>query len=83
MPNTPNTDDYTSLQRRVGYDVGMPMAFRYAVSALMAVFGLAIIYYEFVIHRRLEGIALGSLLIVWAFTRLWVIKRYIEPRRRV
>jgi len=56
------------------------MAFRYAISALMAVFGLAIIYYEYGLHHRPEGIVLGSLLILWAFVRLWIIKRYMVRR---
>lgn len=59
----------------------MPMGFRYAVSALMAVFGIAIIYYEYVLHHRPEGIVLGSLPILWAFARLWIIKRYMSPRK--
>ncbi len=46
----------------------------------MAVFGLAIIYYDYVLHRRLEGIALGGLLIAWAFLRIWIIRRYLPPR---
>lgn len=72
--------NYTFSESFVRYDRGMPMAFRYAVSALMAVFGLAIIYYEYVLHHRPEGIALGSLLILWAVARLWIIKRYMSPR---
>jgi hypothetical protein len=28
----------------------MPMALRYAISAIMVVLGLAIIYYEYVLH---------------------------------
>lgn len=57
------------------------MAVRYGISALMAVFGLALIYYEYVLHRRLEGIALGGLLIAWAFLRIWIIRRYMQPRQ--
>jgi hypothetical protein len=60
----------------------MPMAFRYAISAVMVVLGLGIIYYEYVLHQRLAGVALGSLLILWAFARLWIIKRYLPPGRR-
>ena len=57
------------------------MALRYAISAIMVVLGLAIIYYEYVLHQRLAGAALGSLLILWAFARLWIIKHYLPPRR--
>ncbi len=57
------------------------MAFRYALSALMAVLGLGIVYYEYVLNHRLAGAALGGLLILWAFVRLWIIKRYLPPRR--
>ncbi len=74
--------DYTLPAEAVGYDRGMPMAFRYAISAVMVVLGLAIIYYEYVLHHRLAGVALGSLLILWAFARLWIIKRYLPPGRR-
>ncbi len=58
------------------------MALRYAISAIMVVLGLAIIYYEYLLQKRLSGVALGSLLIVWAFVRLWIIKRYLPPSSR-
>jgi hypothetical protein len=66
----------------VRYDTGMPMAFRYAISAVMVVLGLVIIYYEYLLQNRLSGVALGSLLILWAFVRLWIIKRYMPPGGR-
>jgi hypothetical protein len=54
----------------------------YAISAVMVVLGLVIIYYEYLLQKRLSGVALGSLLILWAFVRLWIIKRYMPPGRR-
>lgn len=59
----------------------MRMALRYGLSLIMLVLGVYVVYHEYLLFGRLEGLALGSLLIVWAFTRALMWKR-LEKRMR-
>ncbi len=58
----------------------MGMGLRYGLSALMAVLGGYFIYYEYILHQRVEGLFIGGILVVWAFLRVWQMRRYLMPR---
>jgi hypothetical protein len=53
---------------------------RYGISLIMIGLGVGIIYYEYFLFKRTEGLLLGVLLIGWAFVRLWMLQRIVEPR---
>ena len=42
--------------------------------------GVGIIYYEYLLFKRTEGLLLGGLLIGWAFVRVWMFQRFVERR---
>jgi hypothetical protein len=42
--------------------------------------GVGVIYYEYFLFKRLEGLLLGGMLIGWAFVRLWMLQRIVERR---
>jgi hypothetical protein len=45
---------------------------RYGVILVMIGLGVGIIYYEYLLFKRTEGLLLGGLLIGWAFVRVWM-----------
>jgi hypothetical protein len=53
---------------------------RYGISLLMIGLGVGVIYYEYFLFKRLEGLLLGGMLIGWAFVRLWMLQRIVERR---
>lgn len=53
---------------------------RYGISLIMIGLGVGIIYYEYLLHKRTEGLLLGGLLIGWAFVRVWMLQRFVERR---
>ena len=53
---------------------------RYGVSLVMIGLGVGIIYYEYLLFKRTEGLLLGGLFIGWAFVRLWMLQRIVERR---
>jgi hypothetical protein len=53
---------------------------RYGISLLMIGLGVGVIYYEYFLFKRLEGLLLGGMLIGWAFVRLWLLQRIVERR---
>lgn len=55
---------------------------RYGLSLLMIVLGVGVIYYEYFLYQRPEGLLLGGLLIGWAFVRVWLLRRFVERRTR-
>jgi uncharacterized membrane protein YesL len=55
---------------------------RYGVSFVMIALGVGIIYYEYFLYQRSEGLLLGGLLILWAFVRIWALRRFVERRIR-
>jgi len=55
---------------------------RYGVSLVMIGLGVGIIYYEYFLYQRSEGLLLGGLLILWAFVRIWALRRFVERRTR-
>ncbi len=55
---------------------------RYGVSLLMIALGVGIIYYEYFLYQRPEGLLLGGLLILWAFVRIWAFRYFVERRIR-
>lgn len=55
---------------------------RYGLSPLMLILGIGIIYYEYFLYQRPEGLLLGGLLIVWAFVRIWAFRYFVERRMR-
>jgi hypothetical protein len=55
---------------------------RYGVSLVMIGLGVGIIYYEYFLYQRSEGLLLGGLLILWAFVRIWALRRFVERRIR-
>ncbi|OYT73508.1 MAG: hypothetical protein CFK49_09035 [Armatimonadetes bacterium JP3_11] len=55
---------------------------RYGISLVMMGLGVGIIYYEYLLYRRSEGLLLGSLLILWAFVRLWALRYFVERPTR-
>ncbi len=55
---------------------------RYGVSLVMILFGIIIIYYEYFLFQRTEGLLLGGLLILWAFVRVWAFRQFVERRTR-
>jgi hypothetical protein len=42
--------------------------------------GVGVIYYEYLLYQRTEGLLLGGLLIIWAFVRVWMFQRFVERR---
>jgi hypothetical protein len=42
--------------------------------------GVGVIYYEYLLYQRTEGLLLGGLLIGWAFVRVWAFQRFVERR---
>jgi hypothetical protein len=53
---------------------------RYGVSLVMIGLGVGVIYYEYLLYQRTEGLLLGGLLIGWAFVRVWAFQRFVERR---
>jgi hypothetical protein len=53
---------------------------RYGISLIMIGLGVGVIYYEYFLFKRTEGLLLGVLLIGWAFVRPWMSQRIVEPR---
>jgi hypothetical protein len=53
---------------------------RYGVSLVMIGLGVGVIYYEYLLYQRTEGLLLGGLLIGWAFVRMWMSQRFVERR---
>jgi hypothetical protein len=53
---------------------------RYGVSLVMIGLGVGVIYYEYLLYQRTEGLLLGGLLIGWAFVRVWMLQRFVERR---
>jgi len=53
---------------------------RYGASLVMIGLGVGIIYYEYLLFKRTEGLLLGGLLIGWAFVRVWMLQRFVERR---
>jgi hypothetical protein len=53
---------------------------RYGISLVMIGLGVGIIYYEYLLFKRTEGLLLGGLLIGWAFVRVWMSQRFVERR---
>jgi len=53
---------------------------RYGVSLVMIGLGVGVIYYEYLLFHRIEGLLLGGMLIGWAFVRLWMLQRIVERR---
>lgn len=53
---------------------------RYGISLIMIGLGVGIIYYEYLLNKRSEGLLLGGLLIGWAFVRVWMFRRFVEHR---
>jgi hypothetical protein len=53
---------------------------RYGISLIMIGLGVGVIYYEYFLFKRTEGLLLGVLLIGWAFVRLWMLQRIVERR---
>ncbi|MCX7926220.1 MAG: hypothetical protein N2554_10480 [Fimbriimonadales bacterium] len=62
--------------------MGTRKALRYGVSVVMIVLGVGIIYYEYFLYQRSEGLLLGGLLILWAFVRIWALRHFVERRIR-
>lgn len=55
---------------------------RYGVSLVMIALGVGIIYYEYFLFQRAEGLLLGGLFILWAFVRIWAFRQFVERRMR-
>ncbi|MCX7993251.1 MAG: hypothetical protein N2651_06235 [Fimbriimonadales bacterium] len=55
---------------------------RYGISLVMIGLGVGIIYYEYFLYQRSEGLLLGGLLILWAFVRIWMLRQFVERRIR-
>jgi hypothetical protein len=53
---------------------------RYGISLVMIGLGVGIIYYEYLLFKRTEGLLLGGLLIGWAFVRVWMSQRFVGRR---
>jgi len=53
---------------------------RYGISLVMIGLGVGVIYYEYFLFKQVEGLLLGSMLIGWAFVRLWVLQWFVERR---
>jgi hypothetical protein len=53
---------------------------RYGVSLVMIGLGVGVIYYEYLLFHRIEGLLLGGMLIAWAFVRVWASQRFVERR---
>jgi len=53
---------------------------RYGVSLVMIGLGVGVIYYEYFLFKRAEGLLLGGMLIAWAFVRVWMLQRFVERR---
>ena len=53
---------------------------RYGVSLVMIGLGVGVIYYEYLLYQRTEGLLLGGMLIAWAFVRVWAFQRSVERR---
>jgi hypothetical protein len=53
---------------------------RYGVSLAMIGLGVGVIYYEYLLFHRTEGLLLGGMLIAWAFVRVWAFQRFVERR---
>jgi hypothetical protein len=47
---------------------------RYGVSLVMIGLGVGVIYYEYLLFHRTEGLLLGGMLIAWAFVRVWAFQ---------
>lgn len=62
--------------------MGTRKLLRYGVSLLMIGLGVTVIYYEYFLFQRTEGLLLGGLLILWAFVRVWAFRRFVERRAR-
>jgi hypothetical protein len=53
---------------------------RYGISLIMIGLGVGVIYYEYFLFKRWEGLLLGGMLIGWAFVRVWMLQRIVERR---
>jgi hypothetical protein len=53
---------------------------RYGVSLVMIGLGVGVIYYEYLLFHRTEGLLLGGMLIAGAFVRVWAFQRFVERR---
>jgi hypothetical protein len=53
---------------------------RYGISIIMIALGVGIIYYEYFLFQRWEGLLLGGMVIAWAFVRVWALQRIVERR---
>lgn len=53
---------------------------RYGISLVMIGLGVGVIYYEYFLFQRVEGLLLGGMLIAWAFVRVWMLQRIVERR---
>jgi len=62
--------------------MGTRQLLRYGISLVMIGLGVGIIYYEYLLYRRSEGLLLGSLLILWAFVRIWALRYFVERHTR-
>ncbi|GIV05893.1 MAG: hypothetical protein KatS3mg016_1468 [Fimbriimonadales bacterium] len=62
--------------------MGARQLLRYGISLVMIGLGVGIIYYEYFLYRRSEGLLLGGLLILWAFVRIWALRYFVEQHRR-
>lgn len=49
---------------------------------MMIAFGVGIIYYEYFLFQRAEGLLLGGLFVLWAFVRIWAFRQFVERRMR-
>lgn len=57
----------------------MRMGLRYGMSVIMIALGIYILYSEYALRQRIEGLVLGSMLILWGFVRALMWKQ-IEKR---
>ena len=53
---------------------------RYGVCLVMIGLGVGVIYYEYLLYQRNEGLLLGGLLFGWAFVRVWAFQSFVERR---
>lgn len=57
----------------------MRTGLRYGISVIMIALGVYIIYNEYLLLKRVEGLALGGILILWGLVRALMWKQ-IEKR---
>ncbi len=61
---------------------GTRAVLRYGISLVMITLGVWVIYHEYFLYGQTIGLALGALLIVWAFVRVWALRRFVERQHR-